>query len=297
LIRSISEATIGLSFDRLLKRVNEQDKKTCTNTVGVIFINTNYQLYCKYVNVAHQYLFNQPKVFTIGLAWDTACPSIQDIDSILDIIDEDVDIKQMFEGPIPNSKYKLKGMICYYGKHYDAYFRNGSYWWVFDDATVKEVSRNWDDVRKRCCKGRFQPSILFYELQVHASSTIVNFQNTATSADVRTYPSVTIADELPPLKASVEKQITPFNTQTKEGSSKEKPISSTRSTQERLGNRNPYTLENKLVYRNQKLTGDNEHHANTLQSPSRTSQPFPTTATSQFLPPSAYEKINQTHKG
>jgi ubiquitin C-terminal hydrolase len=36
----------------------------------------------------------------------------------------------------------LRGMICYYGKHYDAYYycSNRHQWLVFDDATVKSVS-------------------------------------------------------------------------------------------------------------------------------------------------------------
>lgn len=41
----------------------------------------------------------------------------------------------------PPTPYQLRGMICYYGKHYDVYLKNDktNSWWVFDDATVKEV--------------------------------------------------------------------------------------------------------------------------------------------------------------
>ncbi len=31
-------------------------------------------------------------------------------------------------------------MICYYGKHYNAYFKRGGEWMVFDDVTVKKVN-------------------------------------------------------------------------------------------------------------------------------------------------------------
>jgi len=61
--------------------------------------------------------------------------------------------------------YKLRGMICYYGKHYTAYFYIPSLqrWYVFDDITVRPVGVEWADIQERCLKGRLQPSVLFYE--------------------------------------------------------------------------------------------------------------------------------------
>ena len=56
-------------------------------------------------------------------------------------------------------------MICYYGKHYDAYFNSNGVWWVFDDAMVKKLSTDWEDIKKRCEKGKWQPFVLFYELE------------------------------------------------------------------------------------------------------------------------------------
>ena len=37
--------------------------------------------------------------------------------------------------------------------------------WVFDDAMVKEVGYEWQDVPPRCLAGKFQPALLFYEEQ------------------------------------------------------------------------------------------------------------------------------------
>eukprot|EP01118_Nematostelium_gracile_P009984 TRINITY_DN3392_c0_g1_i2.p1 TRINITY_DN3392_c0_g1~~TRINITY_DN3392_c0_g1_i2.p1 ORF type:complete len:233 (-),score=47.01 TRINITY_DN3392_c0_g1_i2:2-700(-) len=56
-------------------------------------------------------------------------------------------------------------MICYYGKHYSAYFYNAktSQWYVFDDTTVKALGGEWPVVRDRCLRGRLQPSVVFYE--------------------------------------------------------------------------------------------------------------------------------------
>jgi len=61
--------------------------------------------------------------------------------------------------------YRLRGMICYYGQHYNAYinsFESGQ-WFVFDDITVNPVGTEWSKVKERCLRGHLQPSVLFYE--------------------------------------------------------------------------------------------------------------------------------------
>jgi len=113
-----------------------------------------------------QFLFNKPKVFTIGLVWETNLPSPSDINEVLHLLDQTINLKIMFSfSTQEDSWYQIKGIICYYGKHYDAYFYNEptNKWWVFDDATVKEVGDTWEEVKERCLKGHFQPCILFYE--------------------------------------------------------------------------------------------------------------------------------------
>lgn len=107
----------------------------------------------------------KPKVFTIGLVWETSVPSSRDIEKVLDLIEKRINVRNVFCDTGRDSFYKLKGMICYYGKHYDAYFYNETqrHWWLFDDATVKQVGSTWKGVKEKCVKGHFQPSILFYE--------------------------------------------------------------------------------------------------------------------------------------
>jgi len=58
-------------------------------------------------------------------------------------------------------------MICYYGKHYIAFFFNSArkQWFYFDDSTVKMVGTEWTDIQSRCVKGHLQPSVLFYECE------------------------------------------------------------------------------------------------------------------------------------
>jgi ubiquitin C-terminal hydrolase len=67
-----------------------------------------------------------------------------DITATLDIIEQEINLNNILDLiPDPEqtseSVYSLKGMICYYGMHYDAYCKVGDVWWVFDDAMVKEV--------------------------------------------------------------------------------------------------------------------------------------------------------------
>ena len=38
--------------------------------------------------------------------------------------------------------YRLQGMVCYYMKHYNAFFKlKNRVWVVFDDVTVKKVKK------------------------------------------------------------------------------------------------------------------------------------------------------------
>ena len=61
---------------------------------------------------------------------------------------------------------RLRGMFCYYGQHYIACFFNSDLgqWLTFDDAKVREVGPHWRDALAKIRKGRFQPSLLFYEV-------------------------------------------------------------------------------------------------------------------------------------
>jgi len=181
-LRSLSKR--GLNFDRLMNIVATKDKRPCSNTS-----------HCSELAMVRQYLLNEPKVFIVAIVWDTISPSHSIIKDTLNLIDEKISLSNVFsraelENPTAERRYFrdwhlmlhhydnrerqnlsetgvyfLKGMICYYGRHYNAYFQdeNTLCWRVFDDATVKEIGSSWEAVKKRCAKGHFQPSILFYE--------------------------------------------------------------------------------------------------------------------------------------
>lgn len=118
--------------------------------------------------VVHE-LVMAPQVFTINIAWDNSQADVDSIRSFMDTIDREMDVMSLFSnGPkdFKIGKYALRAFIAYYGKHYIAFCKgrhNGETWYYFDDTMVKTVGTEWADVREKCMKGRFQPSVLFYE--------------------------------------------------------------------------------------------------------------------------------------
>lgn len=76
-----------------------------------------------------------------------------------------IDLGQLYEGTPPGSLYRLRAMVCYYGRHYSAFARLpelGDRWVMFDDSSASAIGA-WAQVRQRCEGGRVQPSVLFYE--------------------------------------------------------------------------------------------------------------------------------------
>ena len=60
--------------------------------------------------------------------------------------------------------YVLRGIICYYGRHYWAYFysQKNDTWLKFDDEHLQQVG-SWSKVVERSICGNAAPVILFYE--------------------------------------------------------------------------------------------------------------------------------------
>lgn len=91
---------------------------------------------------------------------------------MLHMVDLQIDLLKVFSEVDSPSKlstksslYNFRGMICYYGKHYTAYFKSqaSGQWFVFDDVTVKPLGKDWSSIQQKCLRGRLQPSVLFYE--------------------------------------------------------------------------------------------------------------------------------------
>jgi hypothetical protein len=102
---------------------------------------------------------------------------------ILASVSNTLHLSELFD--IPNNEdplYQFKGMICYLGAHYVAFFRtvesdleydpsltyqnyqgnfNQNKWYLYDDITVKELG-DWSNVIKVCIDACIKPTVLFY---------------------------------------------------------------------------------------------------------------------------------------
>lgn len=60
--------------------------------------------------------------------------------------------------------YRLRGLVCYYGKHWVAFMASESRrsWLLFDDDAVGDVG-SWAKVVDRVVRSRYQPTLLFFE--------------------------------------------------------------------------------------------------------------------------------------
>eukprot|EP01089_Gocevia_fonbrunei_P016773 TRINITY_DN5278_c0_g1_i1.p1 TRINITY_DN5278_c0_g1~~TRINITY_DN5278_c0_g1_i1.p1 ORF type:complete len:375 (+),score=43.23 TRINITY_DN5278_c0_g1_i1:132-1256(+) len=148
-------STPSTSFPLLLNHMQHTSQNySCVNTK------------CTELCGQQKILCGPPEVFSISLVWHSEQPSVDIITTILRLISMKLKLDQIFDKVVDSKEetYTLRGMVCYYGKHYDAFFFNLEQrkWIVFDDATVKEVGSTFDDVIEKCKRGHLQPSILFY---------------------------------------------------------------------------------------------------------------------------------------
>eukprot|EP00112_Aurelia_sp_Birch-Aquarium-sp1_P005691 Seg1646.11 transcript_id=Seg1646.11/GoldUCD/mRNA.D3Y31 product="Inactive ubiquitin carboxyl-terminal hydrolase 54" protein_id=Seg1646.11/GoldUCD/D3Y31 len=116
----------------------------------------------------HRTLLNCPDIVGIGINWDTDRPSAEYVMDLLDCLGKRLEVKDLFdnvsEDRAKKMRLRLVGIMTYYGKHYTTFFYNSRQetWFYFDDARVKEVGKDWDLVKDRCIRGRYQPLLAFY---------------------------------------------------------------------------------------------------------------------------------------
>ncbi|XP_055330238.1 inactive ubiquitin carboxyl-terminal hydrolase 54-like [Paramacrobiotus metropolitanus] len=144
-------------FGKLLRKANEStDQRICRHcsSPSVLLKRT---------------LTNQPDIVTIGLAWDSEKSKTQTISHVLDTIDANICLCHVYHDVhdtqwAASVVHHLVGMVCFYGRHYSAFFYHAPYqtWMHFDDATVQTVGPEWAQVVRRCVKNHYQPLLLFY---------------------------------------------------------------------------------------------------------------------------------------
>lgn len=136
-----------------------------------------------------------PILVTIGLVWESEKPKIQTISDVLHAIDTNICLCHLYRSVsdtewASSAVHHLVGMICFYGRHYSAFFYHSRYqiWLYFDDATVKEIGPDWTHVVAKCLKGHIQPLLLFYS---NPDSTIIEDpQSTLPSKTVDVSPYI-----------------------------------------------------------------------------------------------------------
>jgi len=116
-------------------------------------------------------LKNKPRVFSFNFAWNNTGvdrTNALDIIQLLSMIPNVFNPRDFFELEKPSdSLYFFKGMICFFGLHYFAYFRDfedtsSSNWVKYNDKEIKRIG-DWDDVVQECVKELNKPILLLFE--------------------------------------------------------------------------------------------------------------------------------------
>lgn len=109
-------------------------------------------------------MLNAPIVFTLMFVWPQDCLR-EDIADIYSLLPSSLSIQEFLRtesAKVPS--YQLRGCVCYYGRHYVAFFntagRDG--WLMFDDRRVSRVG-DWKQLCDRAITGKLQPILAFYE--------------------------------------------------------------------------------------------------------------------------------------
>eukprot|EP00656_Telonema_subtile_P055968 TRINITY_DN8834_c0_g1_i5.p1 TRINITY_DN8834_c0_g1~~TRINITY_DN8834_c0_g1_i5.p1 ORF type:complete len:782 (-),score=256.04 TRINITY_DN8834_c0_g1_i5:220-2565(-) len=152
-------------------------------------------------------LKNFPEVFTLGISWESGTESPENIKRVVDSMDEVLNLATVFshvssrarisKGNNAEKRCRMRGMICYYGRHFCSFMREGATenWLVLDDTMVKPVGV-FADVVHKCYKGALQPCLIFYEAELRPK------QNKTTVPE-QSKPQVTRTEERPVRQANL----------------------------------------------------------------------------------------------
>ncbi|CAH0480463.1 unnamed protein product [Peronospora belbahrii] len=147
-----------------------------------------------------------PMVFAVSILWATQNATKEQVQGVLNNIENRLDLAKCFDaaGPVIRFKsgglrttYRLRGFVCYYGRHYVAVFYSTAHkmWLLFDDSRVLEMG-SWSNVVLECLKGRFQPVLLFYELPDQRRDSSVGLLLDDGSYNVDRQKSLSIGSQL-----------------------------------------------------------------------------------------------------
>ena len=112
---------------------------------------------------------NRPEIVSIGIVWDSERPSLDQIMGVFATVGTTLKLRDIFQSVVDDrwaqkTHHELVGVVTYYGKHYSTFFFHTKLrvWIYFDDATVRDIGPNWEQVVEKCRLGHFQPLLLLY---------------------------------------------------------------------------------------------------------------------------------------
>lgn len=137
--------------------------------------------------VLERWLTRRPYTFMVSLIWPTSMPTRDSLWSVISSIQPSMQMEQIFKTDrgspskmgkdvkekAPQSSdssvekyplYLFRGLICYYGMHYVAFFFCWARkkWILFDDTCVRE-EKDWSSVASIIMNGQYVPTILLFE--------------------------------------------------------------------------------------------------------------------------------------
>lgn len=168
-----------------------------------------------------------PRIFAFSLVWPSESASRAEVEGCMLLLGQALDLRQLFclsadlaasagsgdggGGASPTSAsspavagsncYRLRGFICYYGRHYICFMYSSSLatWLIFDDRRVGKVG-TLADVCRKCVDSRYQPTVVFYEQEGSADWGSGSSGGDCVTAATRTVPATTASAMTSPLR-------------------------------------------------------------------------------------------------
>lgn len=117
----------------------------------------------------------QPAVLALGLAWPSSTPATATARTLVDALALTLDVDRLFfphstARGAPAAQYVLRGIVCFYGRHYVLFFMDrdkhqpdwhAKRWWFLDDSIVRAVGP-WGAVQPFIKQNCFHPTVLLY---------------------------------------------------------------------------------------------------------------------------------------
>lgn len=140
------------SFQDIFRQLSEVDEKTCE--------------VCNLSSKGYKIIDKLPPILCFGFSWTNN--SKQQIYDFMNMIPERTNVKEFFRivnYQNVNSFCRLKGILLYYGQHYECiiYNEQTSTYFLYNDTNVKEIG-SYLNVAKKCVDGHLIPVLLLYEV-------------------------------------------------------------------------------------------------------------------------------------